>query len=118
MGEETYRELAETDVSPEVDEGRRSELYGPTSVEHRDLSITGADVEETSKFISNATKYYLQDNLDDMELLNNLSSQTMMKEAKDKIIGKEISPAEKKKYLKRYAIGEKLNSYFKAVSTQ
>ncbi len=117
-GEETYRELSETEVVPESDEGRSPGLEGKTSKDFADLSITGADKEETSKLVSNATKYYLQDNMDEMDIINKVSSQAMMEEAKNKFIDERTSPAEKKQYLKRYSIGEKLNSYYLAVSDQ
>jgi len=121
------KDISESVLLPETDEGRPMTMEGDAPRDWADLAITGADKAESLKFMSNAVKYYLEDNISEMLEINNESSVSIMQEAHDGlkelikesyINNKEIPPSKKKKKLNQYATGERLNAYFKGYHEQ
>jgi hypothetical protein len=115
---QNVREQSQTDIMPETDDGKTSELGGLDPIEQAPLATTGADEGESSKFISDATKYYLTDNINEMRVLNQISSTAMMEEGKNKYMYSSEGSLDQARALKQYGAAEKLNAYFLAVASQ
>ena len=124
---EAGKEITQTDFMPGDDEGRPMSLEGPKPQDWADLAITGADKAESLKFMSNAIKYYVDDNLEEMKDINEISSINIMDKAQEEfkkaldlsnIENKKITSIKKNNILNKYAVGERLNAYFKGYHDQ